>query len=48
MPYLRVNINNTKSGDYYGPTLLCLTLNQRQSIKYQAPLIWEGSYSIKR
>ena len=41
-PYFRVNINNTRSGDYYAPTRQRLTLNQRQSIKYQALLIWEG------
>ena len=41
-PYLRVNINNTRSGDYYAPTRQRLTLNQRQSIIHQALLIWEG------
>ena len=41
-PYLRVNIYNTRSGDYYAPTRQRLTLNQRQSINNQALLIWEG------
>ena len=40
-PYLRININNTRSGDYYAPNRQRLTLNQRQSIKSQAPMIWE-------
>ena len=40
-PNLRVNINNTRSGDYYVSAFQRLTLNQRQSIMYQAPLTWE-------
>ena len=38
---LRVNINNTRSGDYYAPPYHRLSLTKYQSIYYQAPLNWE-------
>ena len=41
-PYFRVNVNNTRSGDYYAPGRQRLTLNQRQSIIHQALVNWDS------
>ena len=38
---LRINLQNTRSGNYYTPSRPRLTLTQRQSIMYQAPINWE-------
>ena len=38
---LRINLQNTRSGNYYAPTRYRLTLTQRQSIMVHAPLNWE-------
>ena len=41
-PYFRVNLNNTRSGNYYTSAYHRLTLTQNQSIFYQAPANWHN------
>ena len=41
-PYFRVNLNNTRSGNYYTSAYHRLTLTQNQSIFYQAPAYWHN------
>ena len=40
--YFRVNVHNTRSGDYYAPGRQRLTMNQRQSIIHQALTNWDS------
>ena len=40
MPNYRINLNNTRSGNYFDSSYHRLSLTQNQSISYQAPSNW--------
>ena len=42
MPNYRINLNNTRSGNYFVSLYHRLSLTQNQSILYQAPSNWRN------
>ena len=42
MPNYRINLNNTRSGNYFDSSYHRLSLTQNQSILYQAPSNWRN------